>query len=1061
MKPITLRLCAFGSYGSEQTVDFTVPQQNLFLVTGDTGAGKTTIFDAIVYALYGSVSTSDKTKSGEKLYSQFADKNVTPFVELLFEEDGEIYKVRREPKHYTYKKNGTRNLTMKSETLSLTMPDGRDYQGKEAEIDSKLEELVGLTKEQFMQVAMIAQGEFMEVLKKTSDEKKEIFRKIFKTDIYARIIEETKIRYDEKKNKVNKLLDECRAQVKLSSIPMDYAGYSSMTSHYNSLIEADNFSMAALEEFLEEMDVLCNYLESSSNEANDNYNKANEAFVNLSKELAAANELNKHFDTIEKASSALKECEARKEEINNLRKVIDSVAKAHRIKVESDKLDSAVKALSSEEDALKKNEASLPELNSAYNSALDAMKNAKADKEKADSNYATTNERVDRALKSFAEIDSAKEKCEQLLKLVNAKKKIVDNAKRQIEELNKRENELKEQLKKLKDADVKLNEAETKKKQFDEVKSIRDGLLDSIDEISNKEEELKTVQQNLADWNAKAKSSENELSDARESFYAAQAGILASKLKVNCECPVCGSKSHPNPCKLSAEAVSEEEIKELEAAAEFNNSKREAASNKLSALQTDLEGKKEVYKGDMETLIKKLNELSDLKIKKDAKFDEVESEVVKLEKILDDAYLMASNDVKTYERVTSNLESIASDIEEAVEVKENAEKELAQKSTDLATANGNFQSLNSDLDYKSADEAKNARIISRTAKDKANEFFDASQEAVNAAKTKLDKCEANIKTSRDKIPGLKEDVKLCEKNYKNSLKTEKLSEEEWKTFVDEYDQDTSDYADEVKEYDENVSNNKTLLENSSKAVEGRKKIDTEEMNTRVNEAKTRVDELSKHKDSASSILNTNKNVIDNLKPVMTKHKTAIAQYNTVSKVYEYLAGKVKGGRKMDIETYAQREYLKRILDAANDRFEDMSGGQYELKIVDIDRTSEGRKNNGLDLLVHSNVTNQDREVVTLSGGEKFMAALSLALGMSDEIQAASSAVNLDIMFIDEGFGTLDTKSRNEAIKVLKAMAGGDKLIGIISHVEELKRDVDDLIVVTKTERGSQVGWKSN
>ena len=138
----------------------------------------------------------------------------------------------------------------------------------------------------------------------------------------------------------------------------------------------------------------------------------------------------------------------------------------------------------------------------------------------------------------------------------------------------------------------------------------------------------------------------------------------------------------------------------------------------------------------------------------------------------------------------------------------------------------------------------------------------------------------------------------------------------------------------------------------------------------------------------------------------------------------------------------------------------MSGGEYELRMYDAKKAGEG-KNRGLDLMVYSNVTGQEREVRTLSGGESFMAALSLALGMADEIQAKSSAINLDIMFIDEGFGSLDDRARNEAVKVLKSMADGSKMIGIISHVTELKQEIEDLLIVTKDDDGSHTSWKSS
>ena len=170
-----------------------------------------------------------------------------------------------------------------------------------------------------------------------------------------------------------------------------------------------------------------------------------------------------------------------------------------------------------------------------------------------------------------------------------------------------------------------------------------------------------------------------------------------------------------------------------------------------------------------------------------------------------------------------------------------------------------------------------------------------------------------------------------------------------------------------------------------------------------------------------------------------------------------LGGNVSG-RRMDIETYVQRYYLERILYAANRRFQEMSAGQFELRMRDINQAGVG-KNRGLDLMVYSNVTGKEREVRTLSGGESFMAALSLALGMADQIQESAASVNLDVMFIDEGFGSLDDHSRDKAVRVLQDMANGSKLIGIISHVTELKQEIEDQLIVRKDEEGSHVRWQ--
>ena len=200
-----------------------------------------------------------------------------------------------------------------------------------------------------------------------------------------------------------------------------------------------------------------------------------------------------------------------------------------------------------------------------------------------------------------------------------------------------------------------------------------------------------------------------------------------------------------------------------------------------------------------------------------------------------------------------------------------------------------------------------------------------------------------------------------------------------------------------------------------------------------------------------------KEAYDILSPQMEKRGKIIEKHTKLETLYKLLSGNMSGNR-MDLETYVQRYYLEKILYAANRRFANMSAGQFELRMVDEENAGKG-KNRGLDLMVYSNVTGKEREVRTLSGGESFMAALALALGMADQIQESSAAIHLDVMFVDEGFGSLDEHSREQAVKVLQELAGGSKLIGIISHVTELKQEIEDQLIFSKDEKGSHVKWQ--
>ena len=261
MKPLRLKMQAFGSYGKETTIDFEKVNQNLFLITGDTGAGKTTIFDAIVFALYGEASSSLNKKEGVVLQSQYVDFGCEPAVELVFAEGSgencEIYTVRRVPRHLKTITRGAGKGKQREITgsVSLIMPDGMEYPSKEA--DRKLQEIVGLTKSQFMQVAMIAQGEFMDLLRAKSDDKKVIFRKLFNTEMYQDIVTELGNRKRVKEKEIAVLKTQCQGEVSRIRIPETYE--SENLKQLKKQLE--DGEMTRLTDFLEEVEKLCDWLE--------------------------------------------------------------------------------------------------------------------------------------------------------------------------------------------------------------------------------------------------------------------------------------------------------------------------------------------------------------------------------------------------------------------------------------------------------------------------------------------------------------------------------------------------------------------------------------------------------------------------------------------------------------------------------------------------------------------------------------------------------------------------------------------------------------------------------
>ena len=466
MKPIKLVMEAFGSYASKTIIDFSEPNQNLFLITGDTGAGKTTIFDAIVFALYGESSSTLNKKTGTLLQSQFASLDVKPYVELTFSQgygdDEKIYTIHRIPQHYTYykagAKKGLRKEKAESGSIALMMPDGSEYPQKEA--NKKIIDIVHLTKEQFMQVAMIAQGEFMDVLRKTSNEKKEIFRKLFHTEIYNDIVEELNQRRKETEKSIGDIKTKC----------MSEAGHLNVDEEHEQLvfyIEAiKRGEISYLDELVQELEVYCKIQEEKLNEQKQSLNKTEKLKEEKKFQLDKGRELINAYSNLEEASKQLTALVAHKEVIENNYKMASTIDHAYKIKQAYDAYVDADKQLKLTQSKLDEELKREPELRSKYEELKEKDNRAdikheefvryctqETDKVKKDlDNRKTLSDKT----KEISDINKhTDDSIEQLNHIKNSKKSLV-----------KKQEEGKKELDTLKDVDTEAVVLESQRKDF-------------------------------------------------------------------------------------------------------------------------------------------------------------------------------------------------------------------------------------------------------------------------------------------------------------------------------------------------------------------------------------------------------------------------------------------------------------------------------------------------------------------------------------------------------------------------------------------------------------------
>ena len=1086
MKPIQLTMQAFGSYGKKTVIDFTKPDQNLFLITGDTGAGKSTIFDAIVFALYGEASSVVNKKNGTELQSQFSENSVEPFVELVFSEregsEDVHYTVRRVPKHIRPLKRGT-GFKEESGSVSLIMPDGMEYPSKET--DKKLEEIVGLTKGQFMQVAMIAQGEFMALLRAKSDEKKVIFRRLFNTELYQDIVDELAKRRKDKQGKIAQIKTACQTEVGHIIVPETEISEKTETGaaekaddvaetddscsrkiHLKDLkdriLKSERLSLADMEALLQELQRTCEQLKEKVKHSEERRNQLNQDYLERRDASAKAEQLQERFKELDLAERELAECEEEKNLVGKWQLLTGQIEAAWDVQAVWQRYQDVKQQLEATEKALKSHEQALPEAEENYGQSKKALQQAKAAQEQALTEYSKILERVEKDLKSFAKIAAAKQAAAEAGKMAEAASRQEKEAADSLNLLEEQEKQWQQQAEKLSDTD---SRAAILLGQQREIRDMAENLKNWQREEENCYRQRQTAE-NAQTAYIQAQDiyiRENEVyTQASSAFFDAQAGILAKKLQPGQPCPVCGSVEHPHPHQMERASLTKEELDDLEQNLQILQKQREKKSNQAGAAAAALEASERSCHQMGEQLYRKAQaydnggkncETVDANDAFDSQW--LAKQLKRWQREWQDRDSQLQNDRKNLLQLKRLMEDAVSKKKELSEKKEKAGQQLSQIKVRLAAAEAALENMETSTYYESETTAREILTKASEKKSDSDRNYKCCEKAEQEDGNRKERTEERIHQLRQSLPSQQEACSERKTAYEQIMENRQLTETQWQSLTKHYTkEDRQRLAEQINRWQEKKIAAERLKEASEAAIGDCMKPDMEQLLLQQNEAEAAWKKEQEVYDRYTEIYKTNLKVYEALMPKMNERSRIMEEHRRLDDLYNLLAGKVTGSR-MDIETYVQRYYLERILYAANRRFLEMSVGQFELRMCDITKAGEGR-NRGLDLMVYSNVTGKEREVRTLSGGESFMAALSLALGMADQIQQSSSAIHLDMMFIDEGFGSLDSHSRDQAVRVLQQMAGGSKLIGIISHVSELKQVIDEQLIVSKYEDGSSV-----
>lgn len=928
MKPLKLTMSAFGSYAGKNVIDFTGQQQGIFLITGDTGAGKTTIFDAITYALYN--QTSGGERNGNMMRSQYAQPETETYVELEFLYRGQTYRVRRNPDYKITKtlKNGKIREQKVPHSVELTMPDGTVFPEKKNATDAKIIEILGLTADQFSQIVMIAQGDFLKLLYTKSDERKMIFSKLFRTDIYWKIQENLRRKSMEMDERIQEN-DRAFEQEKSRIIPLP---------------ESEELPLDELVERLRER------LKDALKE--QNLRRAN--VEELNKKITKYEEINKLFVSLEKIRQTGKELEARQVESKERRQQIENALKADKVLVAEQQNLRQQQAVEQSVQAIAKMEETLTNNQEMFETLKTQLQEVEAEQKREAADIQKKMLALEQSFPSYEALQNARSEEQQ------AKKVWEDLGKTSEESFHKKEA----------------------------------GIAALKEQQKQQEQVVEQTKKNWEQTSLSASESAKHYEHMYEAFLKEQAGILAENLSAGCPCPVCGSTVHPDPAKLSDHAVTELEVEQAKKTRAAAEEKRDLAYAAFEAEKTEKQ------------------KLAQAVEKEEADF------------VL--AQTIAKQQRKEAEQNYVSLQKTAEQIRE----------KLVYPS--LAEAKKQYAAMQKALEAAEQEIERKRQKVSELA------------EAMNTLKGQKLAEEENQKTAKKlAVKTEKEYAKLLEKSGFVSEETYHLA------ILPE--RSRSKLEREEKEYESQCLRQQSEQKLLEKQVSGKTYTDTTELNEQLKAEKQALKEAEKTYMELHTAYENDRSVLQNCAVYLEKGKNLESEDQVIKSLSKTANGRLSGSAKIDFETYIQRQYFKQIIHEANKRLLTMSNHQFILKLKEEANT--GRKTNeGLDLSVYSLVTDSERDVKTLSGGESFLAALAMALGLSDIVERSAGAIHPDMMFIDEGFGSLDAQSRQQAIEVLAELAGDSRMVGIISHVTELKEQIDRKLVVSRTDKGSRAVW---
>ena len=1000
MMPISLTLSAFGPYPDTITIDFESFQEDgLFLITGPTGSGKTMIFDAMIFALYG--KTSGQIRQTDSLRCDHALNEIPTFVEFSFSLHQQNYTIKRNPKYYLEGKK-----TPKQPSALLTLPDGKMVEGIK-EVNQKMISLLGVDDQQFKQICMIAQGEFTKLIMASSDEREKVLRELFHSETYQKLEEKLKVHLKTYQDKYDLLLNKRKDLMQELQVE-DHQEY---LSKQTKLIASQQKEYDDLKKDLDQKKQQLQ-LYRLQNQRLIQLKDLKQQFQDLKKQENDYQKLNKTVDTLKKA-----------QETNYL---YISYIKQQK-KLQTLKLN--------QEDFLKQ----LKKLEKDYQGKkvqANSLDYKQQTKEKLQNQIQETKQLINQIYQyqnDYQNLQTLKQQYRMLdeeHKLFLKKKEKFENGLQRDQERIQSEQQVQSKYELIKQQYVRLNEQKVKVHQ----------LSDYYDQILKLNENKSDLQEDYTVVEKQVDHEKMQYNQMEKLYFRKQAGIFALQLKEDQPCPICGSLHHPHPAQIEKEDITKEKldqqakkVKQQEHRLQdilqkilLSNQKKEMLVKQTKQLSSELNIQEEISK---EIFIKELDHLSKDEKRMKKEYLELQDELKYIQK-LKKSVALSLKDMSTYEskelKQAQSLENIQVQIHQL-----SGKLDDSMRQYEIGEVNKNYQQVQ-----------KKYRQLSLE--------IETIQQAYEKVKNKYLEIKTKISSLNQQIIQEQEIYDELDNKYHTALDAF-INEEEFlnlKTQINQIsilEKKYQDYLISLKSLNEQIIS----LENE---VKDSTYVDLSSLSETIKEVNQQLREKNDDLEKLKIDYSLKEKMIKDIQKINQQLEKDEDTYQRYLDLYNLASG--KNNARVSIERYVLATYFENMLVYANVIMKQLSQGRYQL--LRKDDAGKGRSQQGLELDVFDQESGNVRSIKTLSGGESFKAALSLALGLSRMVQDYAGGIELNTLFIDEGFGSLDSQSLDQAMNCLMELHHENKLIGIISHVSDLKDRIERQLVVERKQKQSVI-----